>query len=176
MDRALLTVGHGRADRRRLAGLFIGAGIERIVDVRRFPASRGNPDVRREALAGWLPEVGIAYRWSEVLGGRRQRQPGQPEMDLWWTVPAFRAYAAHTRTANFRMALDELLVDVATATTAIMCSESLWWRCHRRLIADVVCLSRGVPVRHLLPDGRLTVHHPAAGARMQSDGTVIWAG
>jgi uncharacterized protein (DUF488 family) len=170
----LITVGHGRTDRSRFRDLLRAAAVTSIVDVRRFPASRNNPDVSREALERWLPEAGIAYRWEERLGGRRHRRADEPERDSWWTVPAFRAYAAHTRTAEFNAALDLLLTQVGAGMVAVMCSESVWWRCHRRLIADVATLGRGVPVHHLMPDGRLSVHRPADGARLRRDGLLVW--
>ena len=171
-----MTVGHGILDRHRLGDLLTGAGVQLVVDVRRFPGSRTNPDVARDALARWLPERGIGYRWEERLGGRRRRRPGDAEEDTWWTVAAFRAYAAHTRTPEFRAALDLLLAEVKTWTVAVMCSEAMWWRCHRRLIADVVALGHGVAVRHLLPDGRLAAHRPAEGARVRPDGSLVWDG
>ncbi|TYC05152.1 DUF488 domain-containing protein [Micromonospora sp. WP24] len=172
----LLTVGHGPLRRDALGGLLAGAGVGLVVDVRRFPGSRANPDVHRDALARWLPELGIGYRWEERLGGRRHLPAGAPEHDTWWTVTAFRAYAAHTRTPPFLAALDLVLDEAASGPTVVMCSESVWWRCHRRLIADVTTLSRAVPVRHLMPDGRSTPHPVAAGARLRSDGTVEWTG
>ncbi|MGV0042996.1 DUF488 family protein [Mycobacterium colombiense] len=176
MERELLTVGHGAAGRERLAELLAGAGVALLVDVRRYPASRTNPDVRREALETWLPQSGIDYRWEPRLGGRRHVAAGEPEPDSWWTVAAFRAYAAYTRTPEFDAALDEVLAAAARRTTAVMCSESVWWRCHRRLIADVAVLGRGVPVRHLMPDGRLSPHRPAQGARRRPDGHLVWDG
>jgi uncharacterized protein (DUF488 family) len=169
----LLTVGHGPQDRATLGARLSAAGVDRIVDVRRFPGSRSNPDVRREALEEWLPTVGIGYRWDDRLGGRRRLDPGAPVEDAWWTVPQFAAYAAHTRTPEFTAALAELLAEAAGAAVAVMCSESVWWRCHRRLIADVAVLGRGVPVTHLLPDGRLTPHRPSDGA-VVSGGELRW--
>ena len=94
--------------------------------------------------------------------------------DGWWTVAQFAAYAAHTRTPEFAAALDEVLAEAATATVAVMCSESVWWRCHRRIVADVAVLGRGVPVHHLMPDGRLAEHRPSAGAVLGEDGEVSW--
>ena len=169
----LLTVGHGPQDRAALGDRLTGAGVERLVDVRRFPGSRNNPDVRREALTEWLPSAGIGYRWEERLGGRRRLPPDEPVADAWWTVAQFAAYAAHTRTPDFAAALDEVLAEAAGATVAVMCSESVWWRCHRRLIADVAVLGRGVRVRHLMPDGRLSVHRPSEGAVVRS-GELHW--
>jgi uncharacterized protein (DUF488 family) len=170
----LLTVGHGPDDRSRLAARLAGAEVELVVDVRRFPGSRGNPDVRREALEEWLPAAGVGYRWDARLGGRRRLPPGEPVADGWWTVAQFAAYAAHTRTPGFAAALDEVLTEATGATVAVMCSEFVWWRCHRRLVADVAVLGRGVPVRHVMPDGRLAEHRPSEGAVLGSDGLVHW--
>ncbi|TFV81304.1 DUF488 domain-containing protein [Blastococcus sp. CT_GayMR20] len=169
----LLTVGHGPQDRDALGARLVAAAVDAVVDVRRFPGSRSNPDVRSDALADWLPAAGIGYRWDDRLGGRRSIAAGEPVEDGWWTVRQFAAYAAHTRTPEFSAALDDLLAESDTATVAVMCSESVWWRCHRRLIADVAVLARGVPVRHLMPDGRLTSHRPSDGA-VVTDGVVRW--
>lgn len=171
----LLTVGHGRLDEEVLGALLVDAGVELLVDVRRFPGSRANPAVSRDALPGWLPGKRIDYRWEERLGGRRTLPPGDAE-DPWWQVDAFRAYAAHTRTAEFREALDAVLAEAGQRRVAVMCSESVWWRCHRRVVADVAVLAHGVTVRHLMPDGRLTEHKPSEGARLRPDGLVVWDG
>jgi uncharacterized protein (DUF488 family) len=169
----LLTVGHGTADRPALLALLRDVDAAAVVDVRRFPGSRRNPDVHTDALARWLPEAGIRYRWESRLGGRRRPDPDQPDADPWWRVEAFRAYAAHTRSEEFvsglRAVLD-LADDLAPRATLVMCSESLWWRCHRRLVSDVAVLLHGAEVQHLGHDGRLTQHTPAPGARVAPDG------
>ncbi|WP_448638225.1 DUF488 domain-containing protein [Geodermatophilus sp. URMC 63] len=170
----LLTVGHGPDDRDRLGTRLGAAGVGRVVDVRRFPGSRTNPDVRREALEAWLPAAGIGYRWEARLGGRRRLSPDEPVADGWWTVAQFAAYAAHTRTAEFAAALDEVLAEATTAAVAVLCSESVWWRCHRRLVADVAVLGRGVTVQHVMHDGRLAPHRPSEGAVLGGDGLVHW--
>lgn len=172
----LLTVGHGPLHRAELGGLLQAAGVQQLVDVRRFPGSRRNPDVGRDAMAAWLPEVGVGYRWEERLGGRRRLPADQPVVDTWWTVPAFAAYAAYTRTGGFLAAMDQLVQDTAHARVAVLCSETVWWRCHRRLIADVATLARGVDVEHLVHAGRPSGHRPAAGARVRDDGLVVWDG
>jgi uncharacterized protein (DUF488 family) len=174
MHGGLFTVGHGNLDRLSLGGLLAGAGIHTVVDVRRFPGSRTNPDVRRDALSHWLPVLGIDYRWEQRLGGRRRLPAGKPSLDPWWTVAAFRAYAAHTRTLEFTAALKDVMIEASSTRVAIMCAESLWWRCHRRLVADVVVLTRARPVRHVLPGGRLSDHRVAAGARLDGNGAVLW--
>jgi uncharacterized protein (DUF488 family) len=162
----LFTVGHGTATREELGSLIRGAGGELVVDVRRFPGSRHNPDVAREALADWLPAAGVGYRWEPRLGGRRRLPTGEPSPDTWWRVEAFRAYAAYMRTGEFTSALDDLLAGLATTRTLVMCSETLWWRCHRRLISDAALLLHGVAVGHLGHDGTLSPHPPSEGARV----------
>lgn len=169
----LMTVGHGPRDRAALGAALTAAGIDRLVDVRRFPGSRNNPDVRREALEGWLPPLGIGYRWDDRLGGRRSLPKSTPVEDGWWTVAQFAAYAAHTRTPEFAAGLEKVLAEATSTTVAVMCSESVWWRCHRRLIADVAVLAREVPVSHLMPDGRLSPHRPSEGAELV-DGALRW--
>lgn len=169
----LLTVGHGTADREQFSALLQEAKVQTLADVRRFPGSRRNLDTRKEALEEWLPSDGIDYRWFEDLGGRRRRSAGEPETDSWWRVAQFRAYAAYTRTEEFAAALAELRAVAAKGSTAIMCSESVWWRCHRRIVADVLVLLHGFEVHHLMHDGRLTLHEPSDGARV-SDGAVYW--
>ena len=168
----LLTVGHGTASEAELRDLLHGAGVRRLVDVRRYPGSRAHPHVGRDALAQWLPAAGIGYRWEERLGGRRRAVSGGP--DAWWRVEAFRAYAAHMRTAPFLDAVAGVLADVAESATAVMCSESLWWRCHRRLIADFVTLARQTAVQHLNHDGRLSDHPVAPGARLSEGGLLVY--
>ncbi|HLT28457.1 MAG TPA: DUF488 domain-containing protein [Myxococcaceae bacterium] len=174
--RMLVTVGHGTLDEEALGSLLTGTGIERVVDVRRFPGSRAHPHVAQDALARWLPALGVEYRWEPRLGGRRaMRKDGVTQSpDTWWTVTAFRAYAGWTRSPTFQEAMQELLDEARTRRLTVMCSESVWWRCHRRLIADVAVLGHGIPVQHLMHDGRLRPHPPAEGARRLRPGCLIW--
>lgn len=169
----LLTVGHGTAGEEELAGLLRDAAIESVVDVRRFPGSRRHPHVARERLESWLPAAGIEYRWEERLGGRRSGTPGSAHTGL--RNPSFRAYADHMGTAEFGAAVDGLLGEARRRRVAVMCSESLWWRCHRRLIGDYVALLTDVSVRHLLHDGRLVDHHPTDVARVAA-GVLLYDG
>ena len=171
--RRLLTVGHGTSTPDELAALLNGAGVQKVVDVRRFPGSRKHPDMGSDALAGWLRYAGLGYRWEEDLGGRRRIPAGEPEPDDWWRVAAFRAYAAYTRTPEFAGGLGRLLDDAEAAEVAIMCSESVWWRCHRRLISDVLVVLHHIDVVHLLPGGKQSRHEPSAGAR-SGDGQLFW--
>jgi uncharacterized protein (DUF488 family) len=168
----LLTFGHGTASAAELIALVEGAGIAEVLDVRRFPGSRAHPHVGREALAESLAGAGVDYRWEERLGGRRRVPEDSP--DVWWQVAGFRGYAAHMRTPEWRAAAEDLARTGAIRRTAVMCSESVWWRCHRRLIADSFVLLRGWSVRHLGHDGRLSPHRPSAGARVTADGTLVY--
>ncbi|RFS84342.1 DUF488 domain-containing protein [Actinomadura spongiicola] len=170
----LLTFGHGTAEREELTRLLHGAGVRSVVDVRTAPGSRRNPDVHRDTLREWLPAAGVGYRWERRLGGFRRAAPDSP--DTFWRNASFRGYAGHTRDPDFVAAMDELLRESDLTRTAVMCSESVWWRCHRRLIADFAVLSRGRPVLHLAHDGRLTEHPPTSGARLRPDGLLVYDG
>jgi uncharacterized protein (DUF488 family) len=163
----LLTVGHGTASTEELAALLAAAGVERVVDVRTAPGSQRHPQFRREAMERWLPEAGVAYGWERDLGGWRKPHPASGNRAL--RQPAFRGYADHMRTPPFWAALDRLLGLAATAPTAAMCSETLWWRCHRRLIADAAVLVRGAEVLHLDHRGRLEPHRLTEGVRRDGD-------
>jgi uncharacterized protein (DUF488 family) len=168
----LLTFGHGTATAARMTGLLRAAGVAALVDVRIAPGSRRHPHVARAELERWLPEAGISYRWDKRLGGFRRPDPDSP--DVVWREEMFRGYAAHMRTAEFSTAVDEVLTEAAADPTAVMCAESLWWRCHRRMIADFVSAARGVPVRHLLHDGRLEEHRLSPGLRRRDDGLLVY--
>ena len=150
--------------------LLAGAGVTTVVDVRRYPGSRRHPQFASDAMAEWLPPHGIDYRWDERLGGRRRLEALEAEADPWWQVAAFRAYAAHMRTTEFRDGITALIADARAGGTAVMCSESLWWRCHRRLVADVAVLLHDVEVWHLSHAGKLSPHAVSAGARVAADG------
>ena len=170
----LLTFGHGAASAEQMISLLQGAGIAVLVDVRTAPGSRRHPHVARAELQRWLPEAGISYRWDKRLGGLRTPQPDSP--DVAWREDMFRGYAGHMRTAGFLAAADEVLAQASTQVSAVMCAESLWWRCHRRLIADFARIARGVPVRHLMHDGRLEEHRLSPGLRLRDDGLLIYDG
>jgi uncharacterized protein (DUF488 family) len=163
----LLTLGHGTASAEELVALLDGAGVERLVDVRTAPGSRRHPHVWREAMADWLGAAGVAYRWEPELGGFRRSDPGSVNIAL--RHPAFRGYADYMRTPPFWAALDRLLAEAEAAPTVAMCSETLWWRCHRRLLADAAVLVRGAEVVHLDHRGRLEPHRPTDGVRRDGD-------
>lgn len=158
----LYTIGHGTAPIDAFVDELRGARIELVVDVRRFPGSRRNPQFGSDALAQSLHEGGIAYRHDVALGGRRRAGPDSVNTAL--RNEAFRAYADYMATADFHAARDHLFAQAAEHRIAIACSETLWWRCHRRLIADVAVLVAELPVLHLLL-GTPRQHIVTEGAR-----------
>ena len=121
--------------------------VERIADVRRFPASRRHPQFARENLEASLKAAGRDYRWLPELGGRRSAR--KDSRNTGWRVAAFRGYADYMETPEFESAFDQLLSLTREKRTAVMCAEMLWWQCHRRLIADQL-LARGHEVVHIL--------------------------
>jgi uncharacterized protein (DUF488 family) len=170
----LLTVGHGVLAAGELADLVRSAGVELLVDVRSYPGSRRHPQFGRDRMASWLPDAGVAYRWEPRLGGRRRARADSINVAL--RNEAFRGYADHMTSDEFRAGLDEVLASAVRLPTAVMCAESLWWRCHRRLLADAAVLVRGAAVRHLMHDGRLVAHPVTDGARPEGDHVVYDVG
>jgi uncharacterized protein (DUF488 family) len=168
----LLTVGHGTLAAAGLGRLLGDAGVAVLVDVRSHPGSRRHPQFGRAALETWLPEAGIEYRWDQRLGGRRPPRPDSPNTAL--RNEAFRGYADHMAGPRFQAGLDDLVALAARRRTVAMCAETLWWRCHRRLLADAAVLTRQVDVHHLLHDGRITPHEITTGARLTPDGALLY--
>lgn len=158
----LMTLGHGTVPEEEMLELLRGTGVEAVVDVRRAPGSRRHPQYRRAALEEWLPAAGIAYRWEPRLGGWRKTRSDSPNPAL--HNESFRGYADHMQTGEFRAAVGELLEEADERPAAAMCSESLWRRCHRRLLADAAALM-GTEVVHLLHDGSLEDHVLTEGVR-----------
>jgi uncharacterized protein (DUF488 family) len=168
----LLTFGHGTATAEQMTELLRGADVAALIDIRTAPGSRRHPHVARAELERWLPEAGISYRWEKRLGGFRKAGPDSP--DTAWREDMFRGYAAHMRTTDFQVAADGVLAQASADPTAVMCSESLWWRCHRCLLADFVSVVRDTQVRHLLHDGRLEEHRLSPGLRLRDDGLLVY--
>ena len=169
----LYTYGHGTADEETFASRLRAAGVERVVDVRRFPGSRRWPWFGAAEMARWLPERGIAYVPAVELGGRREPVPDSPNLVL--RERGFRGYADYMASAPFRAAFDRLLAEAAAAPTAVVCSETLWWRCHRRLIADAAVVLGGAEVVHLVGGARQP-HRLTEGVRRAGKQLVYDAG
>ncbi len=157
------TIGHSTRELDKFLGLLAKFGIGILADVRSFPGSRRYPQYGREALEASLRARGIAYHWFPALGGRRRSSPDSPNTA--WRNPAFRGYADYMSTAEFALGLQRLLEVAGKARTVIMCAEALWWRCHRSLIADALCV-RGVEVVHIIDGQHETVHPMTSVARI----------
>ena len=157
------TIGHSTRSIEELLGVLGVHGIEAIVDVRRFPGSRRLPQFGSSALESALAAQGVDYRWIGELGGRRRPDPNSPNVA--WQHAAFRAYADHMATTEFATGLFELEMIASSAATAVMCAEALWWRCHRRLIADALT-ALGYEVRHIRDASEAEVHRLAPPAAL----------
>jgi uncharacterized protein (DUF488 family) len=170
----VFTVGHSTRPVGELIALLEENGVERLVDVRSVPRSRTNPQFNTDALPTPLAAAGIGYVHLRALGGLRHRPAGAPPSpNAAWRTEAFRNYADYAMADVFRAGLDELCALAAEHRCAIMCAEAVWWRCHRRIIADYL-LVRGFAVSHVMAPGRLDPARLTPGARPRGDGTILY--
>jgi len=156
MPATIWTIGHSTRPIEEFLGLLAAARIQMIADVRSFPGSRKYPQYGQEALAAALASHSIGYQWLQGLGGRRRASPDSANTA--WRNASFRGYADYMASEEFERGLTQLLAMASKARTAIMCAEAVWWRCHRSMIADALCV-RGVEVVHIL-DAKHTKGHP----------------
>lgn len=164
----VFTVGHGNRIIDELVAV-VRPDVDTILDVRRYPGSQRNPQFNREALAETLPERGVGYEWrGDDLGGRRSVVADSRH--LAWRVPAFQGYADYLDTDAARAAVLSL---VNRDRVAVMCAETLWWRCHRRLLADALVV-HGVEVVHLLDVNERQPHVLHPQLRVGDDGWPIY--
>lgn len=166
------TVGHSTRSGEEFAQILLAHGIQVLVDVRSFPGSRRYPQFNRSALAESLEQVGIEYKHEPRLGGRRT--PRKDSHNTAWKNASFRAYADHMESEEFRNGVKGLLEVAANGRTAVMCAESLWWRCHRSLISDYL-KAEGHTVIHIL-DQNKTEEHPFTSAARIVDGSLSYRG
>jgi uncharacterized protein (DUF488 family) len=167
----VFTLGHSTRSSSELNALLIEAQVRCLVDVRSIPRSRTNPQFNSDSLHESLASVAIDYVHLAVLGGRRGRSKQAPSPNTLWRVQAFRNYADYAATAAFRAGLEQLKTLSAHRCCAIMCAEALWWRCHRRIIADYL-LAEGIEVVHIMGPGKIEPATLTPGARRQPDGTL----
>jgi uncharacterized protein (DUF488 family) len=165
-----LTIGHGVRPAEELVETLSRAGAKTLVDVRRFPGSRRNPQFNRDPLARTLAEAGIEYRHAVELGGRRSGEPGEERFSC-IRVAAFRSYAARMGLQEWQKALAAAL---AAPAPCFMCAETLWRQCHRRLIAELLT-ARGHEVVHLIRPHEFEAHLPWAEADAR-DGKLLLCG
>ena len=167
------TIGHSTLSVDELAARLHAAGVTRLIDVRTIRRSRTNPQFNQDTLPLALAAHGIGYEAMADLGGRRGRQRAiAPEVNGHWDNASFHNYADWALQAPFRAALQELRDKGQRERCAVMCAEAVWWRCHRRIIADHL-LAAGEAVRHIM-DGHIDEAHFNAGAQVQDDGTVSY--
>ena len=176
MTAPFFTIGHSTRSVAELADLLHQAGAGFVVDVRAFPRSRTNPQFNFDVLPVSLVEWQIGYCHIQVLGGLRGHRRDQgPSPNTYWKNLSFRNYADYTVTAAFRAGLAELRDLGRIRTCAVMCAEAVWWRCHRRIIADYL-LSDGEQVFHIMGAGKVEPAILSRAAARQHDGTLIYAG
>lgn len=168
------TIGHSNRPLAEFLALLEPPRIELVVDVRTVPRSRSNPQYDGEALARSLAASGVAYERIASLGGLRGRQRGiAPDVNAFWENESFHHYADYAMTAPFRDGLASLRARGSERRCAIMCAEAVWWRCHRRIIADYL-LHEGFPVLHILARERIEPAHLTAAARPGPPGTLVY--
>ena len=160
----IFTVGHGTRPIEEFLVILDAGGVRRLVDVRTAPGSRRHPQFDRDALAASLQARAIEYVWRKDLGGFRRPRPDSPHVAL--RNDAFRGYADNMGTEEFRSALAWLIDTSRDTPSAIMCAESLWWRCHRRMISDALTVACW-DVVHLLDEGWREPHRLNPNARVE---------
>ena len=168
----LHAVGHSTHPIEHFLGLLGQHQIGLLIDVRSYPSSKRWPQFNQEALQEAVERAEITYRWVKGLGGRR-RLTGASINDG-WEHPAFRAYADYIAGAEGQAALGELIETAKDGHAAVMCSEGLWWQCHRRIISDYMTV-RGWEVLHIMPDGKLVAHRLTPFA-VDYDGIIEYRG
>ena len=174
MNAPFFTIGHSTRPLAEFTGLLKESEIELLVDVRSIPRSRTHPQFNLDALPASLGAEGVAYVHLAALGGRRgKRNTDQPSPNTYWTHPAFRNYADYALGDPFLEALEALLDLGHARRCAIMCSEAVWWRCHRRIVADYL-LARGETVLHIMGPHQVRPATLTPEALPRPDGTVIY--
>jgi uncharacterized protein (DUF488 family) len=170
----IFTIGHSTRPIAEFLTLLQQVGVDLLVDVRSIPRSRTNPQFNADALPEALGSAGISYRHLAALGGLRHRKKGAaPSLNTFWQVAAFRNYADYAATEAFRTAFNELRTLSRDNCCVIMCAEVVWWRCHRRIIADYL-LTQGIPVMHIMGRDKIDPAKLTPGARTQRDGTLVY--
>jgi uncharacterized protein (DUF488 family) len=167
------TIGHSNRSLAAFVGLLQAAEVELVADIRTVPKSRANPQFNRDSLPGSLLGFGIGYEHMGALGGLRGRTATPAEVNGLWENRSFHNYADYALTAPFAAGLAHLVAAGRGRRSAVMCSEAVWWRCHRRIVADWL-IARGETVVHIMGEGRLEPARLTPGAVVRPDGTVVY--
>ena len=166
------TIGHSTRSIEELIGALKSFQINILADVRSFPGSRRYPHFNKESLEVSLPDAGIDYLHFPELGGRRRARPDS--LNMTWRNESFRGYADYMETSDFRQGIARLLNAARSRPTAVMCSEAVWWRCHRGLISDYL-KAKGFEIVHISSAGRSELHPFTSAARIV-DGELSYRG
>ena len=169
----IFTIGHSTRSADELIRLLKQNGVNLLVDVRTIPRSRTNPQFNQDALPSTLEPAGIGYIHMKALGGLRGKAK-EGSRNTAWRNDSFRNYADYAATPAFRDGLRELERLAEQRTPAIMCAEAVWWRCHRRIIADYL-LTDGVDVRHILSESPPEPAKVTPGATIEADGSLLYS-
>jgi uncharacterized protein (DUF488 family) len=170
------TIGHSNRSLEEFAGLLTGAGIDLVADIRKIPMSGANPQFNMDTLPDALAAFQVSYEHIAALGGLRGKARSlPPDVNGFWTNKSFHNYADYALSEQFHAGLEHLLELGHKRRCAIMCSEAVWWRCHRRIVADYL-IARGKTVFHILGQDRLEPARLTTGAIIQSDETVVYPG
>lgn len=173
MNNPFFTIGHSTRTIEEFVRLLQSSHVTQLVDVRTVPRSRTNPQYNLDVLGDNLREYQISYRHLASLGGLRGKQDkSSPATAGFWRNRSFQNYADYTKTPDFRAGMQQLTELGRTAVTAIMCAEAVWWRCHRRIIADHL-LAQGEAVFHILGD-RPPLRASLTPGAMVADGSVVY--
>jgi uncharacterized protein (DUF488 family) len=168
------TIGHSNRSLAEFLTMLRDAQVEILIDVRSFPRSRTNPVFNIDHLPDDLAHVQIGYRHCPALGGRRRKQTGIDEnLNAMWRVQSFHNYADYALGDEFAAAFDELVKVGEDRRLALMCSEAVWWRCHRRIITDYLLLN-GHRVDHLMAIGHTDHAAATPGAQRTASGKIIY--
>ena len=171
----LFTIGYSTHPLERFLALLAQHGVEALVDIRRFPGSRKFPQFNQDDLASALQQAGIEYHWLESLGGRRgKKRDGSSPFNLGLHNAGLRNYADYMLTQEFHEGVTRLLEVARRRRTTLMCAESLFWRCHRRLVSDYL-VANGETIQHIMPTGELRPHALTTGVVIE-DGRVTYPG
>jgi uncharacterized protein (DUF488 family) len=174
MSKPFFTIGHSTRPAEEFVALLKAAEVDLVVDVRTVPRSRMNPQFNRDVLPASLGAHGVAYEHLPSLGGLRATQPGvSPEVNAFWDNASFHNYADYAMSEEFRLGLRNLRELGHAARSSVMCAEAVWWRCHRRIIADYL-LAAGEEVVHILGPGHVERAQLTPAARVGPDGLLTY--
>ncbi|RQZ11451.1 DUF488 domain-containing protein [Burkholderia sp. Bp9031] len=168
------TIGHSNRTLDEFVEMLDAVDVALLADIRKMTRSRTNPQFNEATLPDALAAVDIAYEHIAALGGLRGKSRGVPdEVNDFWTNSSFHRYADYALSPEFRAGLDQLIAQGHAQRCAIMCSEAVWWRCHRRIVSDYL-IARGETVLHIMGKNRVEPARLTAGAVIRADGTIVY--